>query len=302
MPGPAARLNPPKSKLTTQRERNLQGWAVDQEHPLHSSLTEGAVWTFITVHAGALSSPECRAAFSYLAANAGAVLSSHPPETSQTKLLQTLLELPAISCPEDVLLDAVLSHIAAVHGFSSTTTAEWSSIERIRAVATIRALISSIKMGSLSVRAVLRAIEPLQIVSDEELLTFYRAAALGEHRKDVRGALRVVEGEHPYSHDDNGTVDEIHMNSGCTSVLVEFDKRCEILNGADLVFFADAEGKREISRWSSGWTWRGTGIRYLVVDFPLFYVEFRCAEGVATGWGWKMQVTPLEFGTEEEVD
>lgn len=282
------------------RRKNLQGWAVDEGHPLHGALSDGAVWKYLSERLDQQDSPEWIAGFSYLCAHAGAVLSSLPHDPRGEILLRLLMDAPALGCAEDALLDAALRHVAASEHIASPTTASWRPDEVARAMPKTRELVVRLRLDSLSVHAVLRAVEPLGVVDEPRLLSFYRAAALGHPGTDLRSILRIVQGEHPYSHDDTGTVEEIRVESGgCRRILVEFDRRCTIEEGADLLFYEDPESTKLIAQWSSCWPRRGAGIRYLLVEMPVFYIEFRCAAGAKPAWGWKVLITPLRL-TEDE--
>lgn len=244
---------------------NQQGWAVDEGHSLYNSFKDGAIWDYLNARTNIPTSTEVASALSYLCVNAAAVLEAHPPQSSHANAFEFLLSSDYVSAPEDVLLRCVMA------------------LARSNEVL-LRSLLSRIRLHLLPVRSVMGIEAHLSPLS---LLDYYRSAALGQRTRHIRCATRVIESEHPYSPHDNASFEHVRFD-GANSLTIEFDRRTNITQGAQLLLWQDRAATIPIASWSDT---KRRSVRFAAAPCGELLVEFRCAYDARPAWGWKILVT-----------
>lgn len=288
------------------RLRNLQGWAASTSsdlicdlHPLNDKFIYGGVWRVLRANLSRPLGEMHIAAVSYVCVHAESVLRDHPPPPNPeyTDAFGRVLEEVWSCADESILLNGVLAHARACASNGTTASDDDSTEQSGLCVvaslntATLRMLVPNLHLHQLTVRDVLTKLEPTGVLDDDELIQYYRNAALRRGIPPIRASAVVLQSEHPYIADD-ATTEHVHFEHA-QSILIEFDRRCEVLDDAQLTFWNDQDATKLIADWHHGWGKRRNGVRYLAVYGNQLLVKFQCAHQAKAAWGWKILVRAI---------
>lgn len=301
---------------------HVQGWAADEPRT-HDEFSEGwtpeRVWGVLS-NEGELDKGHILydSLQSYMSAHTQTLLEDAISRQISPQLLRPILCLRDIAISEDDLLRSLLRHALQLTGVLAQSPTQWTAEERALVHPLIVDLIPLIRIQSLSTKAVLTLLEPLEIVSEREICAKYKYDALfaqiqsfplnielyadGSEKKERieiqkrrRGTLCMAESSHPYEAGEDEAIDRVSVSSWAERTYVEFDRACDITEGAHLTFYRDPDASNIIATWSQLWGSgrRKKGIKALVIDSNIFYVGFKTSIESKPAWGWRLLATPV---------
>lgn len=233
--------------------------------------------------------------------------------------VKTLLSFNVLSIPEDDVLTAVMRYVCNRLDIP-TSLKSWTLQQRERALPHLRDLIPLIRYLSLSTDTFLHVLEPLELLSQSQLINKYRFDALTrfssqkltfdticyyyrsvEERRQVIQSLRgisiLVESAHPYSPEKPVRV---QIDAWAPHMLIEFDRRSDMLPGTCLDLCTDSDGFNAFEGHSDEpWLHKST-IKTMVLDRNTVYVHGGNFPSMSLRWGWKMFVVPLVYESDFE--
>lgn len=229
--------------------------------------------------------------------------------------VKTLLSFDVLSIPEDDVLRAVLEYVCKRLGIPASSGI-WTPQQRKHALFHLQDLVPLIRYLSLSTDIFLHVLEPLGLLSQPQLINKYRFDALSrfssqkltfsaicshyrsaEERRQVirslRGVPMVLESPHPYRPEKSVC---IQTNSWAPRILVEFDRRTDILPGTSLELSTDSAGFHVLDNQSDHQHWLREGtIKSMVLDHETVYVHVKPLPSSHPRWGWKLFAIPLVY-------
>lgn len=238
--------------------------------------------------------------------------------------VSNLLSLEALSISEDALLLALFRYLASLVHVPPYPLA-WTPSDRERIQPYLLIFIPLIRPLSLSPHVFLRYVEPLHILSEQQLIAKYRfdviaAAHLSScdasphppmsltHMRTLyptpsarravvaglRGRAVIAESAHPYRAGRDDVV-AVTTSPWAPRMLFEFDRRSDIGAGASLTFYADAKCAVVTHRWRELWGPRraSRSVKRLVFDGVAAFVMLSVAPDAKPRWGWKVLAVPL---------
>ncbi|CAN8075964.1 unnamed protein product [Agarophyton chilense] len=299
-------LQPQRFDMVIKRQEGLrQGWAIDASHPAQLVINANN----ILEHLRAL--PEnpphsrwVRDLYSYIQTHTTKILTHPELHEEPPQVLKHVLTQDCLLASEDEVLQTVITYSKECGG-GKNCARHLETSEENESFA-LKCLIPLVRILSVSTKVFVRDMEPLQMLSETQLICKYRHDALAREddsdvnkvqprfsRHLVRGSATVAESTHPYYVGHDELLEEVRTCPSGYRTLIEFDRRCCIGEGATLTFYADSEATVVLGRWRDLWRGRGRPIRVWVIDTSRFWVGLRCAfDGVAC-WGWKLVATPL---------
>lgn len=272
-----------------------QGWAIDASHAAQSVINANNILD----HLRALpdnppDSQWLRDLQSFVQTHTAKIL-THPELLHEPpRVLKYVLAQNSLTVPEDDILNTVLAYAQQRHN---------PQIDAENQI--LKELLPLLRILSISTQVFVRVLEPLQLLSESQLIAKYKHDALTRHgegwnslhyRPDIRtirSVATVAESSHPYYVGHDEMLQQVQTHPPATRTLVEFDRRCSIGRGASLTFYGDAEATVVIGTWRHLWRGRGRSIRVWVVDASCFWVGLRCSFDGISCWGWKLMATPL---------
>jgi hypothetical protein len=305
------------------------GWSIDDSHIcsiyIHPDSVLPYLASLIELPAG---KRKCTidTLLDYIAVNANAVLESTTFLQTPVPVLQLVLSYPCLSLDEDKILDNVMRYVKHHTGVDCSNVCLLSDDEReaIRPLASL--LVPSMALMSLSTAAFIHRIEPLQVLSIEELTWKYkydalRAEALSVGRSErqmvvdmfcgssclvrdayermpwAREAYVVSESAHPYEVGGEEDLELVAVAGWAGRTLVEFEPRSCVAPDARLSIYGDSDGRKVLADWSQLWRKGGVlpgGRRFLIVPGNKFWIGFKCpARAMKPLWGWKLRARPV---------
>lgn len=262
---------------------------------------------------------------SFVQAHTEDVLSSPLFLRASISAVQHILSLPSLASPEDFVLSRVIQYAVDAAHVQTAAPALWTAEEREIVLPILLQLFPFIRMLSVSTKQFVLSIEPMKILSTEDLIRKYKFDAIARQLgaeggrnpesyslgtikrfyKDVstrreileqglRGSVAVAESAHPYYEGELEVLEEVSVVPWAPRVVVEFDRRTNIGLGGRLAFYKDANGQQLIGTWHGMWPSNRHGVKSFIVDSHKFYVGFSsCFFDDLVSWGWKIFVKPL---------
>lgn len=239
--------------------------------------------------------------------------------------VKTLLSFPTLSIPEDDILLSVLRYVCGPAHIPHCPIA-WTSKERAQVFPVLHELLPNIRILSLSTRVFLRYYEPLDVLDGHRLLGKFRYDALCraakvksngddletghlsfrsicryyrgmQTRREIFASLRglsvIVESPHPCR---GGTelVTEVRTAEWAPRMLLEFDRRTQTASDVSLHLCSRKHPSLDKNQqWSKMWPHQSHGVKFMVWDSPLLYIELKSQLNAKPVWGWKLLATPL---------
>lgn len=232
--------------------------------------------------------------------------------------VKTLLSFDVLSIPEDDVLRAVMEYVCKRLDIPMSSKI-WTSEQRENALGYLQDLIPLIRYLSLTTDTFLHVLEPLELLNQVQLINKYRFDALtrfssqkltfkaicyfyhsAKERRGVIQSLRgmpvLLQSTHPYRPEKPIC---IQTDSWAPHMLVEFDRRTDILPGTSLELCTDSDGFHTLENVDQQWLHKST-IKSTVLDHNTVYVHVKNLPSRPLRWGWKLFAIPLVYESDYE--
>lgn len=295
------------SVMNTQQKNRVQGWCLDGRFQPSEHQTPTARFYALTPQ-----SPNHVKVY----LQAFTPLDFHEAPLVAVK---TLLSFSVLSIPEDDVLTAVIRYVC--RRLSLSTSHEiWTPLERQQAVAQLRQLIPFIRYLSLTSHMFLHVMESLGLTDEIQSINKYRYEALArqlsrkltfediyfyygspEERKAVVNALRgnpvILQSRHPYRLEEPAC---LKTNSWAPRMLIEFDRRTDVLPRRNMELCVDLEGTQKLEGWDDNIWLRDGTVKTLVLDHDTVFIRVSDSPELKNRWGWKLYAIPLVYDWDYE--